>query len=220
MYQGKKIIIRGDPSLTKAKVSLKNLVKTWGEEDQGYLVEYRALERCEISKEVLTEEESVAVVLKRFDDVFDWPETLPPRRVIEHHIHLTEGVNPVNVRPYRYAYQQKTEMEKLVEEMLSSGIIRPSTSPYSSPVLLVRKKDGSWWFCVDYRALNNVTVPDKFPIPVIEELFDELNGAVIFTKLDLKTGYHHIRMNFDDIEKTAFRTHEGHYEFMVMPLSD
>ena len=146
MYQGKKIIIRGDPSLTKARVSLKNLVKTWGEEDQGYLVEYRALEKCEISEEedsieeVLTEEESVVVVLKKFDDVFDWPETLPPRRVIEHHIHLKEGVNPVNVRPYRYAYQQKIEMDKLVEEMLSSGIIRPSTSPYSSPVLLVKKK--------------------------------------------------------------------------------
>ena len=136
MYQGKKVIIRGDPSLTKARVSLKNLVKTWGEEDQGYLVEYRTLEKYEISEEegsieeVLTEEESVVVVLKKFDDVFDWPETLPPGWVIEHHIHLKEGVNPVNVRPYRYAYQQKTEMEKLVEEMLSSGIIWASTSPY------------------------------------------------------------------------------------------
>ena len=95
-----------------------------GEEDQGYLVEYRALERCDLSEEedlieeILTEEESVAVVLKRFEDVFEWPETLPPWRIIEHHIHLKEGVNPVNVRPYRYAYQQKNEMEKLVEEML------------------------------------------------------------------------------------------------------
>ena len=124
-------------------------MKSWGDEDQGYLVECRALERREAlerdnsNDEVLTVEESVAAVLKSFEDVFEWPETLPPRRVIEHQIHLKKGSDPVNVRPYRYAYQQKAEMKRLVEEMLASGVIRPSTSPYSSPVLLVRKKDGS-----------------------------------------------------------------------------
>jgi hypothetical protein len=153
-------------------------------------------------------------LLQSFASLFDTPTGLTPPRDRQHLIHLIPRTAPVAVRPYRYAHLQKEELERQCAVMLTQGVIRPSSSAFSTPVLLVKKADDSWRFCVNYRTLNVKTIKDKFPIPVVEEL----RGASFFTKLNLHSGYHQVLMHPDDVEMTAFCTHQGLFEFLVMPF--
>jgi hypothetical protein len=158
------------------------------------------------------------VLLEEFTSVFQEPQGLPPRRRLSHRIRLKPGTSAVAARSYRYTHLQKDKLEHQCDEMLRTGIIRQSTPTFSSPALLIRKSDGLWRFCMDYRALNAATIKDKFPIPVVQELLDELRGAKFFTKLDLRSGYHQVLMHPDDVHMTTFLTHQGLFEFLVMPF--
>jgi hypothetical protein len=161
---------------------------------------------------------TIQQVIDQHSELFMEPEGLPPPRQFDHSIPLIQGAVPVQKRPYKYAPTQKDELEKQIADMLRRGVIQPSNSPYASPVILVKKKDGGWRMCVDYRYLNTLTIKNKFPMPVVDELLDELKGSKFFTKLDLRSGYHQIRLTEGEEFKTAFKTHHGHWEFKVMPF--
>lgn len=143
----------------------------------------------------------ISRLLEKYHNVFQMPKGVPPSRTREHAINLHSRSTPVNLRPYKYSHNQKNNIEKLIKEMLEAEIIRSNISPYSSLVLLVKNKDGGWRFYVDYRALNKETITNRYPILVIEKLLDELHGATIFSKLDLKSGYHQIRVKLNDVER-------------------
>jgi hypothetical protein len=160
----------------------------------------------------------IQAVLDKFPDVFSEPSDMPPKRDCDHAITLLPDAKVVNQRYYRLPHHQKDAMEDIIKTMIQNKVIRPSISPYSSPAIMVKKKDSAWRFCNDFRKLNAQTVKNKFPIPVIEDLLDELHGSKIFSKIDLRSGYHQIRMKENDIPKTAFSTHMGHYEYVVMPF--
>mgnify|MGYP006280086663 CR=1 FL=1 len=160
-----------------------------------------------------------ADLLKEFADVFpsDLPG-LPPQRDIDHHIDLEPG-HPPPARPiYRLSYKELAELKKQINELLDQGFIRPSKSPFGAPILFVPKKDGTLRMCIDYRALNKITIKNRYPLPHTGELLDRLHGAKFFSKLDLRSGYYQVRIAECDIHKTAFRTRYGHFEYLVMPF--
>ena len=157
-------------------------------------------------------------LVKHYATLFDPPTELPPPRSYDHAIPLLPGASPVFTRPYRFSPAIKDEIEKQVHEMLQSGLIQKSSSPFSSPVLLVKKKDKTWRFCVDYHQLNAITLKSKYPVPLIDDLLDELGQARWFPKLDLRAGFHQILLQLGEEFKIAFQTHFGHFEFVVMPF--
>ena len=159
--------------------------------------------------------------LKENEDVFidDIPCELPPKRGDDDHfIELFPGSSPPNRPPYRVSQAQQEEILRQVNELVEKGMVRPSSSPFCSPILLVQKKDGTYHMCVDYRALNRITVKNRFPVPRVDDLFDKLQGSTYFSRIDLKSGYHQIRILHEDIPKTAFGTTFGLYEYLVMPF--
>ncbi|KAL0544475.1 hypothetical protein IC582_019591 [Cucumis melo] len=156
-------------------------------------------------------------VVRDYPDVF--PEELPglpPHREVEFAIELEPGTIPISRAPYRMAPAELKELKVQLQELLDKGFIRPSVSPWGAPVLFVKKKDGSMRLCIDYRELNKVTIKNRYPLPRIDDLFDQLQGATVFSKIDLRSGYHQLRIKDGDVPKTAFRSRYGHYEFIVM----
>ncbi|MCO5568408.1 hypothetical protein L7F22_022107 [Adiantum nelumboides] len=176
--------------------------------------------KTQVNESGSQEDLELSKFLNQFQDVFidDIPGELPPKRGDDDHtIELIPGSSPPNKLPYRVSQAQQEEIMRKVNELVEKGMVRPSSSPFCSLVLFVHK-DGTYHMCVNYRALNKITIKNRFPVPCIEDLFDKLQGSTYFSRIELKSGYHQTRIVNEDILKTAFRTTFGLYEYLVMPF--
>ncbi|GJV44122.1 putative reverse transcriptase domain-containing protein [Tanacetum coccineum] len=208
------LIIRGDRS--KTRLNLISCIKT-----ERYISRGCQVFMIQVTEKKKSDEKRLEdiPVVREFPEVF--PEDLPglpPVRQVEFQIDLIPGAAPVARAPYRLAPSEMQELSNQLQELSDRGFIRPSTSPWGAPVLFVKKKDGSFRMCIDYRELNKLTVKNRYPLPRIDDLFDQLQGSSVYSKIDLRSGYHQLRVRDEDIPKTAFRTRYGHYEFQVMPF--
>jgi hypothetical protein len=142
----------------------------------------------------------------------------PLERELEFTIDLKPGTEPIARTPYRMSTPELQELRMKLKELLDLGLIRPSVSPWGAPVIFIWKKDGSWRLCIDYRQLNKETIKNQYLLPRIDDLFDQMKGATVFSKIDLRSGYHQLWIKEDDIPKTTFKTRFGHYKFIVLPF--
>jgi hypothetical protein len=215
---GKRVVLRGMNTYPPKVVTAEKMEAVMRQDDIAWVAEFQISVQKPKGEEPNFSRE-IKALLKKHQKVFgDIPPGRPPDRGFEHTIELEEGTGAVITTPYRHPKAYKDEIEKTIKELLVMGHIRPSSSPFASSVMLVKKKDGTLRMCIDYRALNKRTIKNRYPIPRIDELMDELRGAKYFSKIDLRSGYHQIRMREGDEYKTAFRCHYGHYEFLVMPF--
>ena len=198
--------------LSTSLISVTQANKMLRKACQGYLV--YAIESANSEMQLA----EVPVVNELFDVFPEDLPGLPPDREIEFEIELAPGTEPISIAPYRMAPAELKELKVQMEELLSKGFVKASTSPWGASVLFVKKKDGSLRLCIDYRQLNKVTIRNQYPLPRIDDLFDQLQGAKVFSKIDLRSGYHQLKVRKEDVPKTAFKTRYGHYELLVMPF--
>jgi hypothetical protein len=215
---GKKVVLRGMSGNTARVVTTKRMETIFRREDIVYVVECRISVRVD-KKGRGHYAPDIQRIIEKHSKVFGpIPRGVPPDRGFELIIELEEGAKPVITTPYRHPNKYKDEIEKAIKELLDMGHIRPSSSPFASSVVLVKKNDGTMRMCIDFRASNKKNIKNWYPIPRIDELLDELHGVVYFTKIDLRFGYYQIKMREQDVPETAFRCHYDHYEFLVMPF--
>ncbi|GJW41934.1 putative reverse transcriptase domain-containing protein [Tanacetum coccineum] len=220
-WRNKTLIIHGDGS-TQGSVTRLNIIsctKAQKYMEKGFPVFLADITTKEVEDKSEEKRLEDVQIVQDFPEVF--PEDLPglpPTRQVEFQIDLVPGAAPVARAPYRLAPSEMKELSEQLKELSDKGFIRPSSSPWGAPVLFVKKKDGSFRMCIDYRELNKLTVKNRYPLPRIDDLFDQLQGSSVYSKIDLRSGYHQLRVREEDIPKTAFRTRYGHYEFQVMPF--
>ena len=208
---------RSEPSLHDRLISILQIHEAAREGDELLLCVVRPTAASKAA-DTNPYKDKIDKIKKDYSHVFQEPTKLPPHRWADHGIELPPDAKPPSRPCYKSSYAELEELRRQLKDLTDKGFIQPSKSPFGAPVLFVKKKDGSMRMCVDYRALNKITVKNSYPLPRIDELLTQLQGAKFFTKIDLRSGYHQIRIEDADIPKTAFRTRYGHYEFLVMPF--
>ncbi|KAJ9522359.1 hypothetical protein QJQ45_008168 [Haematococcus lacustris] len=216
-YVDKTLTLRTPQANPKALVTAKQAAR-WLRKGGSAMVAMVSLEDLALPIDAVShaQRQHLQELLDEYSDVFQPITGLPPERAVGHSIPLQPDGKPPARPSYRMSKPEQDELRKQITDLLAKGLIEPSSSPYAAPVLFVQKKSGELRMCIDYRQLNKITIRDQYPLPRIDDLFDQLAGKTVFSSLDLQAGYHQIRIPAEDVPKTAFRTPMGHYQFKVL----